>query len=101
MSDESRRYTPMLRQANILQPATVEAMREANLKADYRLISELLRDRSFIRSWRKTRLETECSFPITRSTATKVIYMVFDSKVNDSFEEISHATSQQDILRGR
>ena len=42
MSDESRRYTPMLRQANILQPATVEAVRETNLKADYRLISELL-----------------------------------------------------------
>ena len=75
MSDESWRWKSMLRQANILQPATVEAMREANLRADYRLISELLWDRSFIRSWRKTRLETECSFPITRSTATKVIYL--------------------------
>ena len=37
MSEESRRYIPMLRQANILQPATVEAMRD-KLKADYRLI---------------------------------------------------------------
>ena len=47
MSEESRRYIPMLRQANILQPATVEAMRD-KLKADYRLISELLWDRSLI-----------------------------------------------------
>ena len=42
MSGESQRYIPMLRQANILQPATVEAVRETKLKADYRLISELL-----------------------------------------------------------
>ena len=48
MSDESWRYIPMLRQANILQPATVEAMRETKLKADYPLISKLLWDRSFI-----------------------------------------------------
>ena len=37
MSDESWRWKSMLRQANILQPATVEATRD-NLKADYRLI---------------------------------------------------------------
>ena len=38
MSDESLRWLSMLWQANILQPATVEAIWERNLKADYRLI---------------------------------------------------------------